>query len=270
MSVQLGTLLAQLESWYAPATADDWDAPGLVTGSTTQPVSRVLLTVDITTSVIDEACELGADVIIAHHPYLLRGVQSLDESLAKGANLAKAIRANIAIYSAHTNADIAVDGVSQALADLVGLRNPVALSNGEPTGHGRVGAVEKSTLGALAQRVAAALPATAGGVRVAGDFNQEVSRVALCAGAGDSLIGAAIQSGADVYITSDLRHHPAQDAREHAILAGGRPALIDISHWAAEYVWLDGLARRLRDAFGQIEFMVSDVRTDPWDFLVTQ
>lgn len=267
---KLFDLIARLEGWYPPKTADDWDAPGLVTGSSSQIVEKVLLTVDVTDAVIEEAIQLGANLVVAHHPYLLRGVQSLDESLAKGANLARAIRANIAIYSAHTNADIADGGVSQALADLLGLRDAVALSNGEQTGHGRVGQVAPTTLGALAQVLASRLPATAGGVKVAGDFDQLVERVALCGGAGDSLIGAAISSGADVYITSDLRHHPTQDAREHAIHAGGKPSLIDISHWAAEYVWLDGLAARLADSFDQVEFVVSDVRTDPWDFLVTQ
>lgn len=267
---RLSEVIAGLEGWYPPSTADDWDAPGLVTGSTGQTVAKVLLTVDITNAVIEEAIELGANLIIAHHPYLLRGVQSLDESLAKGSNLARAIRANIAIYSAHTNADIADGGVSQALGDLIELRDAVSLSSGASIGHGRVGQVVPTTLGALAQVLASRLPATAGGVKVAGEFEQVVERVALCGGAGDSLIAAAITSGADVYITSDLRHHPAQDAREHAILASGKPALIDISHWAAEYVWLDGLAARLAGSFEQVDFVVSDVRTDPWDFLVTQ
>lgn len=266
----LTDVISSVESWFPTETADDWDAPGLVAGNTSQPVSKVLLAVDVTSAVIDEAIEHGFDLVLAHHPYLLRGIQSLDESLSKGSNLAKAVRANVAIYSAHTNADIADGGVSAALATLVGLEHSVALSTGQATGHGRVGSVVPTTLGSLAQALAASLPPTAGGVKVAGDFDQPVSRVALCAGAGDSLISAAISSGADVYITSDLRHHPVQDAREQALLLGGKPALIDISHWAAEYVWLDSLAKRLESSFDQLEVQVSQVRTDPWDFTVTQ
>jgi len=130
--------------------------------------------------------------------------------------------------------------------------------------------MDQTSLGALAQLLASILPATATGVRVAGDFDLPVSTVALCAGAGDAFIGAAIEQSADVYITSDLRHHPVQDAREHAMLNAGKPAIIDISHWAAEYLWLEAFADKLQTSIPSIEILVSDIRTDPWDFVVTQ
>jgi putative NIF3 family GTP cyclohydrolase 1 type 2 len=97
-----------------------------------------------------------------------------------------------------------------------------------------------------------------------------VRRVALCGGAGDAFISEALSSGADVYVTSDLRHHPAQDARESATAIGSDLALIDISHWAAESLWLDVAAKELEKALPGVKFEVSDLRTDPWDFAVTQ
>jgi len=263
-------LTSTIESWYPLHTADEWDAPGLVCGEPNASVSKALLTVDVTLEVVNEAIESGAQLIVAHHPFLLRGVKTLDESLAKGATLAAAIRAGVALYAAHTNADIAVDGVSAALASAVNLTDARPLVGEGSSGHGRIGKVEATSLGALAQLLASSLPATATGVRVAGDFDQRIESIALCAGAGDAFIGAAIEQGADVFITSDLRHHPVQDAREHAALNGGKPAIIDISHWAAEYLWLDAFAAKLQAANPSIEFVVSDLRTDPWDFVITQ
>ncbi|HWU33194.1 MAG TPA: Nif3-like dinuclear metal center hexameric protein, partial [Marmoricola sp.] len=110
-----------------------------------------------------------------------------------------------------------------------------------------------------------ALPSTAHGVRVAGDPEQAVQKVALCGGAGDFLLGRARSAGADVYLTSDLRHHPASESREQSDLA-----LMDVAHWAAEWTWLPVLADRLRTAFADkganVEVRVSEIVTDPWTF----
>lgn len=98
----------------------------------------------------------------------------------------------------------------------------------------------------------------------------EIQRVAVCGGAGDSFISAAMLAEADVYVTSDLRHHPVQDAREQANLSGGTPAIIDVAHWASEWLWLEVAADQLAKLFPNVQFVVSQIRTDPWDFVVTQ
>ncbi len=96
-----------------------------------------------------------------------------------------------------------------------------------------------------------------------------MTTVALCAGAGDSLLALAAVRAADVYITSDLRHHPASEFRENATIGGG-PALLDVSHWASEWLWLDTAADQLRAELPGVTVTVSELRTDPWDFLVVQ
>ena len=130
-------------------------------------------------------------------------------------------------------------------------------------GSGRVGRLaEPMTLRAFADHVAAVLPATAHGVRVAGDPDLLVETVGLCGGAGDFLLDRARAEGVEVYLTSDLRHHPASELREH-----GAPALVDVAHWAAESTWLPVLRRRLVAALGDtVEVHVSTTRTDPWTF----
>jgi dinuclear metal center YbgI/SA1388 family protein len=142
---------------------------------------------------------------------------------------------------------------------------PLADLDDPGRGSGRIGRLtEPLTLRELAARVAAVLPATAHGVRVAGDPARLVERLALCGGAGDFLLDQARGSGADAYLTSDLRHHPASEFREH-----DGPALLDVSHWAAEWTWLPVLQRRLSEALGDtVDIRVSTINTDPWTFRV--
>lgn len=272
MAELLGDLQASFEQMWPIAGAEDWDAPGLVCGSRHKRVSRILLTVDVTSAVIEEAIAGGFDLVLAHHPLLLRGIKTLDEGTAKGSILSRAIRSDVAIYAAHTNADIVARGVSAALSDALELENSVPLSSlAGNSGHGRVGNLSVTlTLGELAKRIARVIPSTASGVRVSGDYESEVRRVALCGGAGDSFIELAYESAAEVYITSDLRHHPVQEARERAFAENREFALIDISHWAAEWLWLEWAARDIRDRFDSVQVVVSEIRTDPWDFAVTQ
>lgn len=252
--------------------AEAWDAPGLVVGSDQQQVTKILLAVDAVSDTVQQAVEIGADLLLTHHPLLMRGVTSVAEERYKGALVSNLIRSNIALLAAHTNADVVANGVSDVIAQKLGLvaTSPITSGVTPGTGIGRVGTLaEEQTLGSLARAIAELLPATAGGVKVSGDYNQVVSRVSLCGGAGDSLLGEEAVRSSDVYITSDLRHHPAQESREQSRISGG-PALIDVSHWASEWLWLDAAAAQLSQYFPDIEVLVSDVRTDPWDFVVVQ
>ena len=272
MTHNLGEFAAFCEQLWPLAGAEDWDAPGLVSGKESARVTRVLLTVDVTSEILAEAEDGGFDLVLAHHPLLLRGVKTVSEQTSKGALLARAIRSEIAIYAAHTNADIVEAGVSEVLASSIGLTDLVPLVlTVVNEGHGRIGSLaQPMKLGDFARAIAKVLPSTAGGVKVAGDFDQLVQRIAVCGGAGDSFIEAAVAAEVDVYLTSDLRHHPVQEAREQALIGAGRPAFIDVAHWAGEWLWLEVAAEQLQSNFPEIQFVVSQLRTDPWDFVVTQ
>jgi len=249
--------------------AEGWDAPGLIVGDPAAEVRAIHLAVDAVLDTVDEAIDVDAQLLLVHHPLLLRGVTSVAEDGYKGAVVARLIRGGVALIAAHTNADIVADGTSAVLAERLGLTEsrPIVQSAGDASlGLGRVGYLaQPTTLGDLARRLADVLPATAQGIRGAGEFSAPVRRIALCAGAGDSLLTHPDVASADVYITSDLRHHPASEARENARIAQG-PALLDISHWAAEWLWLDVAADALRAALPEVTVTVSELRTDPWDF----
>jgi len=285
---RLADVVRVLEALYPPQTAESWDAVGLVAGDPAQPVRRVLFAVDPTWTVLDEAVEVGADLLVTHHPLLLRGVHSVAATTFKGAFVHRAIREGVAVYTAHTNADAARGGVAEALAELIGVEEGEPLVPADARDHtlpavgiGRVGRLtEPVPLRAFAERVAAALPGTAQGVRVAGDLDAVVERVAVVGGAGDSLFDAVRSSGADVYVTADLRHHPASELREraeHEARAAGagtaRPFLVDVAHFASEWPWLEhaacDLVRLLGETAdashaGKLDVRVSTRPTDPW------
>jgi dinuclear metal center YbgI/SA1388 family protein len=370
--VTLADVVGVLDRLYDPRWAAGWDAVGLVTGDPDQQVRRVLLAVDPVQAVIDEAVTWGADLLVTHHPLLLRPVHSVAATDPKGRAVTALVRAGIALHVAHTNADVADPGVSDALATAVGLTDLRPLQP-EPTdpldklvtfvpeadaervvdalsaaGAGRLGDYERcaftsagtgtftplagadpaigrvgereqvaetriemvlarhrrtavvaalrsahpyeepafdlvelvalagvrglgrvgtwpagGTLADFAGQVAAALPATAAGVRVGGDPDRPVRTVAVCGGAGDDLFADVRAAGVDAYVTADLRHHPASEALEH-----GGPGLVDVSHWASEWPWLADCARLLRDGLGAgadtVETRVSTLVTDPW------
>jgi dinuclear metal center YbgI/SA1388 family protein len=227
----------------------------------------VLCVVDVVPETVAEALVVEADMIVAHHPLLLRGVSSVAATTVKGRIVHQLIRAGVAVYAAHTNADVASPGVSDALAarfGLTGLRPlqrpaPGSPAHGDDRGIGRIGELpHPMTLAELTRHAAAVLPVTSWGVRAAGDPGRMVRTLAVSGGSGDSFLGAATAAGVDAFLTSDLRHHPAS---EHVAADG--PALIDAAHWATERPWLDDLAALLREAPG-VETLVSDLDTDPW------
>ncbi|MFC7751812.1 Nif3-like dinuclear metal center hexameric protein [Tsukamurella soli] len=337
--MQLTAVIDVLEEAYPPRLAEDWDSVGLVCGDPAADVTRVLACVDVTADVVDAALASGAELIVAHHPLLLRGVDTVAVSTPKGALIHRLIAGGCALYTAHTNADRARGGVGDALAAALALEvtGPIEyLGDAEPldawnvkvpladtdavlaavfaAGAGRVGeysecawrvdgagqfrpgaganpaigtsgrletvaetraefvaprAAGAAVLAALraahpyeepafdvvelaarerewglgrigvlpvpvslpefAASVAAALGVP---VRAAGPGDAVVRTVAVCGGAGDSLLGAVRRLPVDAYVTGDLRHHPVD---EH-LRAGGCPVL-DAGHWATEFPW---------------------------------
>ncbi|CAB4684716.1 MAG: Nif3-like dinuclear metal center hexameric protein [Actinobacteria bacterium] len=271
MSYTVQNFSSAAESLWPTANKEEWDVVGLVLGSKNQEITKVLLTVDVTDEVIQQAKATGANLIFAHHPLLLKSVNNLVEENAKGHLVSQLIKSGIALYSAHTNADVVSTGTSAVLAEQLGLvaTRPLSPIGDGSQGIGVIGNLpSNTTLGDLASKLNSFLPQTATGVRVAGDFTREVTSVALCAGAGDAYLGLALESGADVYITSDLRHHPAQEILELAKARKVEFALVDISHWAAEFLWLATAKEQLAKELPGIELEICDIRTDVFDFLM--
>lgn len=274
----LSQVCAAMESLWPLRLQAGWDASGVVAGRPEQQIRRIHWAVDPVQAVADEAVEMGADLLVTHHPLFLKPVNSMAATTFKGKVVHTLIEHSCALITAHTNADSAVGGVSDVLAEILGLENVEPLATTEDglaeEGIGRVGTLQQAMrLEEFATRVYSAMPAVAGGVRVAGDPNGIVSKIAITGGAGDSLFDQVRQHEADVYITADLRHHPASEAREQAMMSSDRPYLIDVSHFASEWLWLpagaNALERALADEGFTVTSAVSAMNTDPWDFILT-
>ena len=258
----IATIAKILNTLYRPELAQDWDVNGLNIGSETKIVSKILFSVDVTNAVVFEAIEEKADLIISHHPLLLHPTSLLPEESLKGALVTKLIKSDIALFNAHTNADSALGGVNDSLATLLNLSDLKPINE---TGLGRVGRLFRPMkLSEFASLVKNALPKTNSSVLISGDLNKEVEIVAVCGGAGDSLLSEVRDLKVDVYLTADLRHHPVQDNKE---LNG--PALISVSHWASEWPWLNMCKAELNQELTKlgfsVEMKISTINTDPWD-----
>jgi dinuclear metal center YbgI/SA1388 family protein len=250
-----------LDRHYPPETAENWDSVGLICGDPTATVKRVLFALDPTIEVIHEAIDVQADLVVTHHPLFLAGVHGVARDTLGGRVVHEAISHGIALFNVHTNADHANPGVSDALAAVLGLVECAPLQPGDTpfTGAGRIGRLPKTqTLAEFAQHVADSLPKTAGGIRVAGDPQKKIDMVAVCGGSGDFLLPIAATL-ADVYVTSDLKHHRVLDHPRDEC------ALIDASHFATEWPWVPVAAALVQSELGQaVSTLVSTVGSDPW------
>ncbi|MEC4017795.1 Nif3-like dinuclear metal center hexameric protein [Streptomyces sp. H27-D2] len=268
----LSEVLAALDVLWPPERAEQWDAVGTVCGDVGNPgaeVRRVLFAVDPVQEIVDEAVKLGADLIVTHHPLYLRGTTTVAADTFKGRVVHTLIKQDIALHVAHTNADRADPGVSDALAGALGLRvtGPLVPDASDPAGRRGLGRIceldAPQTPAAFAERVAARLPRTAQGIRVAGDPQRTIRTVAVCGGSGDSLFDEVRAAGVDAYVTADLRHHPASEAQRQSPLV-----LVDAAHWATEWPWCEQAAAQLdavseRHGWG-LRTHVSRTVTDPW------
>ncbi|WP_349827711.1 Nif3-like dinuclear metal center hexameric protein [Brevibacterium litoralis] len=272
-------LVSACDALWPPEYAESWDTVGLAVGDPDATVRKVLFALDPTDAVVEKAVSGGYDLLLTHHPLMLRGVTSVSAATLKGGAVHRLIRAGVAQFNAHTNADSALGGVTDVLADLIDLRDrqPLAPTAGAPegVGIGRVGSLsEPRTVAEVARTLAAAVPATVTGVRIAGAPEAPVTRVAVLGGAGDSMFEAVRAHDVDLYITSDLRHHPATEARDTAHRTDDRPHLVDVVHWAAESPWCEVAADQLsveldRRGFA-VDIDVDHTVTDPWTLRIDQ
>jgi dinuclear metal center YbgI/SA1388 family protein len=256
-------------------------------------VRKIYCAVDPTLAIVDEAIEWGADLLITHHPLFYRSVHSISGFGFRGEIVRRLVEARCGLWVGHTNADAAVRGVSDALADALGVTNtkPLVLrstdanSPDSKVGIGRVGTLEQPTqpvtLKEFAEHVKKVLPPTQLGITVAGDLCQPIKTVAILGGAGDSEFDAVRAAKADVYVTSDLRHHPVLDARNQATYevyqsaklgynhSGTSLSFINTPHYASEKLWfnyaLEDIPQAIRKVTGvNVEMRLSPTNTDPW------
>ena len=227
---------------FAPLSVQEsWDNSGLCVGSPEDEVTSVLLGLDCTPALVDEAVACGADMIVTHHPLIFKGVKKISPDDQTGEAIIKAIRAGISIYAAHTSADKVLSGVSGAMAERLGLRNVRILDeDGEGTGLGTIGEFEVP----MTSEEAVAFVKERFGLKVlkaSRPVDGKIERVAMCGGSGGSLIGAAMKSGAQLYISGDISYHNFFTEPHFMIM--------DIGHYESEIEIVDILFSLIRKKF---------------------
>jgi len=233
-----------MEDFAPPELAEDWDNVGLMVGDFGSEVKKILVALDVNDSVIDEAISENADLIITHHPFIFGGIKNVTSSDAVGKRIIKLIKNNIAVYSAHTNLDIAENGTNDTLAKIIGLQKISVLikSDDGVNGLGRIGelANEMSFIDFINQlKTKLRLDK----VTVTGDKNKVIKKVGLSTGqcAGREYMTTVKKAGCDVYITGDLRYHEAQFADNIDL------CVVDITHYGSEVIVVPVLCEYLNN-----------------------
>jgi dinuclear metal center YbgI/SA1388 family protein len=234
MLATVNDLVELLEELMPSSLAEDWDNVGLMVGRKGKTVKRILLALDLSKEVVEQAIAQKIDMIITHHPAIFKKLKRVVDNDWQQDLLLTLMENGIAVYSAHTNLDCVSTGVNDVLAKLLKLEDADILD--DSNGLGRIGCVEKMTLADYAQFVKTALKAD---YVIVGDAGKQVHKVAVCGGAGSDLIDLALAKGADTLVTGDVKYHSAQQA----VFSGLN--IIDAGHQPTELPVLDKLADRL-------------------------
>lgn len=256
----IGDVARQLESWAPPQHAESYDNVGLLVGSHHAPLTGILVNLDMTEDVVEEAIAKGCNLIVAHHPIWFGSRKKLVEEDYVSRTLIKAIRNNISLYAIHTNLDNVRHGVNLRMAETLGLINPQILSpkkqDTPDIGAGMIGELTEAMQPAdFMAHVSKKFHC--GGIRYAGpDENHPIKRVAICGGAGSFLIRTAMAARADAFVTGDITYHKFFDQED-------RMLLMDIGHYESEQFTSQLITAYLSEKFSIFAVHLSETYTNP-------
>lgn len=239
MSVTIKQVYDWIDSVAPFEGAEEWDNVGILAGSAGQKVEKVLCALDFNAFVLDEAINMGAQLIVTHHPILFSGRKNMREDDAEGKLICRLIRSNIGLIAAHTNFDNANPGVNDVLAEKLGLSDVEVLDCGM-----RIGTARQEKLADFAD---AAEKVLGGPVRRYGEADRRISKVAVLGGAGGSFADIARMAGADVYLTGEISHHRAWDAYAEGLCC------LEAGHAATEMPAVKMLASALQKMANDVQ-----------------
>ena len=248
-------IIQVIEAAYPREAALDFDNVGLLAGRSEKEVNRVYIALDATDAVIDRAVRAGADMLITHHPLIFSPLKKVTDENFISRRIVKLIQNDISYYAMHTNYDVL--GMAELSEKILGIRDTEVLditreNGGIPEGIGRIGSLEQPvTLEECCVYIKHKL--NLGSLKVFGDMDAKVSRLAISPGSGKSVIGAAIAKGADVLVTGDIGHHEGLDAVEQGLL------VIDAGHYGTEYIFIDDMKRFLEDKLPVLQVTAAPV-----------
>ena len=267
LSAKVLEVIELIEELAPPKLAENWDRIGLQIGKKKDSVTGIVVSLDPGLGAIEFACEEQCNLLITHHPYFYRPLERIDLDTSSGKFLKLALANGINLFCAHTNLDSAKGGINDVLADLLHLENtrPLQVHKEEGTvGMGRMGSLpQKMTLLDFANQVKKVLETPT--LRMVGNPEAEVQRIAVCGGSGSKLIPLALKEEVDCYVTADIRYHEALDALGEGFF------LIDPGHFSMERVVIPSMVNYLKEGLEKkgLEVPVKGYlgESDPFQFI---
>ncbi len=253
--VTVGDLYNYINEIAPFKSAMDFDNVGLLIGDKNKVISKIMLSLDATPSVVNEAYQKNVDLIITHHPVIFKAIKTVLQNSIPYMLIEK----GISVISAHTNLDMANGGVNDCLADVIGLKNKTPLEFYNELPCALIGDLNQP-LSPLEFAKIVKNRLNCDGLRYVSG-NRQVSKVALCSGAGGDFIFKAIQSGADAFLTGEIKHHEILAANDAGI------TLVDAGHFKTENIVIDSLAKKLKTKFQEIQILISEEMTDGIKFI---
>lgn len=259
MAVIVNDILASLNLRAPFSLAEAWDNVGLLVGNPNMEVTGIIAGLDPTNSLINEAIEKGCNTVITHHPVIFKPLATINTSVPEGKLLEKALANSIAIIGCHTNFDSAEKGVSDYLGEQLGVFDMVPMSSAkegsEKTGIGRIGQYSTPVNATeFLDRLLSALNLE--GVQVTGPVPSLISKVAICGGSGSDLAPLALQQGADVYISAEIKHSTAIWAVENSF------CIIDGTHYATEKPAISFLVNSLQQVINEKAWPIAILQSE--------
>ena len=249
-----------IESIAPVETQMEWDNSGVQICYGPREIKKILVAMEINNQVVDEALSLNADMILTHHPLFFNGVKSIHGCSSQGRQIIRLIKNDITVYSCHTPFDKAAGGNNDFILEGLGCKDLVGIDGEEPS-IAKMGTLDKPTYLKTVIKKLSALLGNPGGIKYIGQPNDIIQKIAVCTGAGSEFYRAALENGAQLFITGDVSHHEACEIRDSGI------DLIDAGHAGTEWVFAKNMASKLRRLLGEdTEVIESQSEQDPFDY----
>jgi len=238
----------------------DWDNSGIQIDAGKKEAKKVLVALEITSAVINEAKEKKVDLIVIHHPLLFYPINKIDQSTIIGNQIIELIKAEISVYAAHMNFDLTDGGNIDYLVSKLKLKNVQKFEGDYVGSFGELS--ETISFDEMCRYLKSSFDVSS--IEVVGKTSAIIKKVGICCGAGFSVeaIEQAFQKGCDVYISGDVKYHEAQYARERGI------CLIDAGHYGTEKFFVQNLTAKLEEVIGkEVEIIASDQNINPFTYI---
>jgi dinuclear metal center YbgI/SA1388 family protein len=254
MACTVGDIAEAMERWAPASLTDAGDNVGLLAGMSGRPVETLLISLDLDENVVAYAKRIGANMVVAHHPFIYRPVSAVSDAVLAGRLVFMAIEAGVAVFASHTNLDRVSGGVNDALCETVGLPGATPAVEGSI---GRMACLPSPIpLDAFARSVKKSLGAPT--VRVTGAKDKPVGRIYIVSGAGRHDIASAVKLGADCMLTGEIGYHDGQEAM------GCGLCVVEVGHYYSEYPVLNRIEKHLQSEFHRLKYSVrTEIYTVP-------